>query len=73
MLAALERVAGPQALALVKRVPDPAIEAIVAGWPASFTAERARRLGFSQQEGVEEILRAFIADDLAATKAERGI
>ena len=73
MLAALERVAGPEALALVNRVPDAAIEAIVGGWPARFTAERARRLGFSEQEGVEGILRAFIADDLAATRAERGM
>lgn len=73
MLAALERVGGPQALALVQRRPDPAIEAIVGGWPAKFTAERARRLGFAQCEGVEGILRHFVADDLTATKAERGL
>jgi nucleoside-diphosphate-sugar epimerase len=74
MLAALESVAGPAARALVRPVADPAIAAIVGGWPAAFTAERARRLlGFSEQEPVEEIIRAFIADDLAATRAERGL
>jgi nucleoside-diphosphate-sugar epimerase len=73
MLAALERVAGAEALALVRPEPDPAVEAIVGGWPAAFTAERARRLGFSESEGIEAILRAFVADDLAATRAERGL
>ena len=72
MLAALEAVGGSAARALVKLVPDHEIAAIVGTWPASFTAERARRLGFSQQEGVADILRAFIAHDLAATRAERG-
>ena len=74
MLSALESVAGAEARALVKPVPDAAIEAIVGGWPASFTAERARRLlGFSEQESLEEIIQGFIEDDLAATRAERGL
>jgi nucleoside-diphosphate-sugar epimerase len=74
MLSALESVAGPKARALVKPMPDPAIEAIVGGWPASFTAERARRLlGFSEQESLEQIIQGFIEDDLAATRAERGL
>ncbi len=74
MLGALEAVAGPAARALVRHVPDPAVEAIVGGWPAAFTAERARHiLGFSEQESLEEIVQAFIQDDLAATRAERGM
>ncbi|WP_149539962.1 D-erythronate dehydrogenase [Siccirubricoccus phaeus] len=74
MLSALETVAGPAARKLVQHAPDPAIEAIVGGWPASFTAERARRvLGFSEQESLEEIIQGFIEDDLAATKADRGL
>ena len=71
---ALEVVAGPTARALVRHVPDPVTESIVATWPAAFTAERARRLlGFSEQESLEEIVQAFIDDDLAATRAERGL
>ena len=69
MLAALT----PAERAFVKHTPDAAIADIVGGWPAEFTARRARALGFAQQEGVPEILAAFRADDLAATRADRGI
>ena len=74
MLAALERVAGPEARALVRRAPDPAVAAIVGGWPAAFTAERARtRLGFSEQEALDELVRAFVEDDLEETRRDRGL
>ena len=74
MLAALERLAGPEARALVRRAPDPAVAAIVGGWPAAFTAERARaRLGFSEQEPLDELVRAFVEDDLNATRRDRGL
>ncbi len=74
MLTALETVAGPAARALVRPAPDPTIAAIVGGWPAAFSAKRARRLlGFSEQEAMEEVIEAFIAEDLAATRAERGL
>jgi nucleoside-diphosphate-sugar epimerase len=73
MLAALEAVAGPAARELAQYAPDPEVERIVEGWPAGFAAARARQLGFTPQEGLEEVIRAFIEDDLAATKAERGL
>lgn len=73
LLGALEAVAGPAARALVRPAPDPAIEAIVAGWPAAFTAHRARHLlGFSEQEPLEELVQDFIAEDLAETRRDRG-
>ena len=72
MLAALERVAGPETRALVRAAPDPSVAAIVGGWPAAFTAERARtRLGFSEQEPLDEVVRAFVADDLEETRRDR--
>ena len=71
LLAALEQVGGAEARARVRFVPDAAIESIVAGWPAAFAATRARTLGFAQQENAGAVLRAFLDDDLAATKAER--
>jgi nucleoside-diphosphate-sugar epimerase len=72
MLAALERVAGPEARALVRAAPDPAVAAIVGGWPAAFTAERARtRLGFSEQEPLDDVVCAFVADDLEETRRDR--
>jgi nucleoside-diphosphate-sugar epimerase len=73
MLAALEQAGGGKARALVRREPDPEIQAIVAGWPAAFSADRARSLGFTEQPGLEAIVAAFLEDDLAATRADRGL
>ncbi len=70
MLAALER-ARPGASALVRRAPDPAIAAIVGGWPAAFRTERARALGFAPHEPLDALVEAFIADDLEPTRRER--
>src|SRR5208283_1329967 len=39
-IAALTRVAGPKAAALIRREPDPTIETIVAGWPRDFDTRR---------------------------------
>ncbi|WP_424813629.1 D-erythronate dehydrogenase [Roseococcus sp. YIM B11640] len=63
----------PAERALVRPEPDQVIEGIVGGWPAEFAATRARQLGFAPQEGVPEILAAFREDDLAATRADRGM
>ena len=70
MLAALER-ERPGAAALVRRAPDPAVEAIVRGWPAAFRTARAAALGFSPHEPLGDVVRAFIEDDLAETRSER--
>lgn len=70
MLAALDAVQ-PGASALVRRVPDPAIAAIVGGWPAAFMPDRALRLGFTPHEPLPDVLRAFISDDLEATRLDR--
>ena len=61
------------ASALIQRRPDPAIAAIVGGWPAGFTATRARALGFTPNEDLVTLVRSFVADDLDATRAERGL
>ncbi|MBX6376429.1 MAG: SDR family oxidoreductase [Acetobacteraceae bacterium] len=73
MLNALESVAGPEARARVRFVPDPEVYAIVEGWPAAFEADRARLLGFPEQEPLEDLVRAFIAEDLETTRRERGL
>jgi nucleoside-diphosphate-sugar epimerase len=72
MLAALEQVS-PGASALVARRPDPAIEAIVATWPARFDDSTARGLGFTPHEPFAAVIRAFIEDDLAETRTDRGL
>ncbi|ANM07639.1 NAD-dependent epimerase/dehydratase family protein (plasmid) [Rhizobium phaseoli] len=61
---ALRRVAGDKAAALIKRVPDPVIERIVAGWPTQFHAERASSLGFKAETSFDEILQVHIEDEL---------
>jgi len=61
------------ASAYIQRRPDPAIAAIVGGWPAGFTAARARLLGFAPNEDLVTLVRSFVADDLEATRAERGM
>lgn len=73
ILEALEAVAGREAREKVGFVYDREVYDIVAGWPAAFAATRARRLGFAEQEPLEDLVRAFIAEDLAATRAERGL
>jgi nucleoside-diphosphate-sugar epimerase len=61
---ALRRVAGEAPLRLIRREPDPAIEAIVAGWPRNFDAERALKLGFAVEASFEAIIRNHIDEEL---------
>jgi nucleoside-diphosphate-sugar epimerase len=70
MLAALDRVK-PGAADLVRRADDPAVAAIVGTWPAAFIPTRAEALGFAPHEPLDEVIRAFIADDLEATRRDR--
>ncbi len=72
MLHAMDEVQ-PGASALVRRVADPAIAAIVGTWPPAFTATRARALGFLPHEPFTDVVRAFVEDDLADTRRERGL
>ena len=63
-IAALERVAGAQAVALIRRLPDQTIIDIVAGWPKAFDASRARDLGFRGDASFDDIIRIHIEDEL---------
>ncbi len=63
-IAALRRVAGDAVVARIKRVPDSAIMAMVAGWPARFDTPRALALGFKFEASFEAIIRTHIDDDL---------
>lgn len=61
---ALRKVAGEGVVARIKRVPDPVIDRIVAGWPQNFNAARATALGFTSEPNFEEIIRVHIEDEL---------
>lgn len=67
-IAALERVAGKNVTARIKRVPDQTITGIVAGWPRDFVTERARKLGFTTAEKTfDDIIRIHIDDELGGS------
>ena len=63
-IAALRKVAGEKAVALIRREPDATIAGIVAGWPRNFDARRAESLGFRAERSFEDIIRVHIEDEL---------
>jgi nucleoside-diphosphate-sugar epimerase len=64
-IAALDRVAGKNVTARIKRVPDPTIISIVSGWPRDFVTDRALKLGFTTAEKTfDDIIRIHISDEL---------
>ena len=60
---ALRRVGGEKAVKLIRRVPDPRIQSMVAGWPRDFDARRAAELGFKAETSFDEIVRAHVEDE----------
>jgi nucleoside-diphosphate-sugar epimerase len=64
MVAALQRVAGDRPLQHIHWEPDAEIQRIVGGWPGAFTSARALQLGFQADTSMDDIVRAFIEDDL---------
>jgi nucleoside-diphosphate-sugar epimerase len=61
---ALRRVGGEAAVRRIRREPDAGIARIVSGWPSSFTAARARALGFAAEADFDEIVRVHVEDEL---------
>jgi nucleoside-diphosphate-sugar epimerase len=61
---ALRKLAGETVVQRIKRVPDPFVETIVAGWPRNFDTKRALSLGFKAEKDFEEIIRVHIDDEL---------
>jgi nucleoside-diphosphate-sugar epimerase len=61
---ALERIAGAEVVKRIREQPDETIWVIVKGWPTRFEARRARALGFIAEESFDQIIRAYIEDEL---------
>jgi len=61
---ALRRVAGDDAVALIKRQPDPDIIKIVSLWPRDFETDRALELGFKAEADFDEIIQVYIDDEM---------
>ena len=62
LAAALTRVAGPQVSALIDWVPDPAVAAMFATWPARIQAGRAARLGLTPDPDFDTVIRMHLAE-----------
>ncbi len=63
MVAALARVAGPEAAKRVRWERDPALDRIVSSWPGAWDARRAEALGFTGDADFDAIIRAYIEDE----------
>ena len=68
MAAALERVAGPAATALIDWTPDANIGKIVKTWPARINAVRAKGLGLEPASSFEAIIRQYVDENPDAIK-----
>ncbi len=64
MAAALRRAGGDAAYARIAWRPDPVIQAIVGSWPRSLASPRAAAMGFGRDRDIDEVVAAFIEDDL---------
>jgi hypothetical protein len=68
MAAALERVAGREASALLDWQPDPAIDKLVQSWPGDVAWERARGLGLRADADFDAIVRQYIEENPQAVR-----
>ena len=68
MAAALEKVAGKEATALLDWQADPAIEKLVRSWPGDVAWDRARGLGLKSDASFEAIVREYIAENPQAVR-----
>ena len=69
MVAAVRRAGGEQAYTRIRWEPDPLIQRIVSGWPQALAAPRAAALGFTADNGIDEVVQSFIEDDLEMQKS----
>ena len=61
---ALRRVAGSEAVRLIRREPDPVIKRIVSMWPRDFEPARALALGFRAERDFDRIIEIYMEDEL---------
>lgn len=66
MVAALERVAGPDVVKRIGWQANPEIERIVGGWPSACDVTRAYDLGLRGDSDFDEVVRAYLDDDVPA-------
>jgi D-erythronate 2-dehydrogenase len=62
-IAALRDYAGEGAVALIDRIPDARVAAIVETWAQAYDATRATALGFTAETDFAQILQVYVQDD----------
>jgi nucleoside-diphosphate-sugar epimerase len=67
-MAALRKVGGESAAALVREQPDDAVRRLVTTWAARFDTRRARSMGFTADADFESIVRAYVEDNPDAVR-----
>src|ERR1051326_4807213 len=70
MAAAMRPAGGDAAYARLRWQPDPQIQSIVSSWPPVLSTGRAEALGFGRDNNIDEIVQAFIEDDLPLRSEE---
>ena len=68
MAAAVRRAGGEEAYARIRWAPDPLIQRIISSWPRALATPRAEALGFAADTGIDEVVQAFVEDDLEMQK-----
>jgi nucleoside-diphosphate-sugar epimerase len=68
MAAAVQRAGGDAAHGRIRWRLDPQTQQIISSWPQALLARRAEALGFTADRGIDEVVQAFIEDDLDSQK-----
>ncbi len=68
MLAALESLAGPEAMRLITHTPDATVAGIVSAWPSRFESVRASRLGLCADASFTTVLQQYVHDQPGAVR-----
>lgn len=68
-IAALRKVGGESAAALIRQAPDEAVRRLVHTWAARFDTGRARAMGFVADADFESIVRAYVEDNPRAIRS----
>ncbi len=64
MAEAVRRAGGEEAYRRIRWEPDPLIQEIISSWPKMLASDRAETLGFGCDNGIDEVVSAFVQDDL---------
>ena len=67
-IAALRKVGGEAAVALVRQAPDESVLRLVRTWAARFDTRRARDMGFEADTDFDSIVRAYVEDNPGAVR-----